>query len=63
MAGAIDVALGGPRIYGDTEVAQSHINASGRHALGPADIERAIAVFSRACQTLWVAVLILALLL
>lgn len=63
MAGAIDVALGGPRIYADTEVSQSHINASGRHELGPADIECAMKVFTRACQSLWVAVLVLAILL
>lgn len=49
MAGALDVALAGPRVYAGEQVQEPMQNAAGRRALGPADIDAAIAVFSSAC--------------
>ncbi|MGQ7794352.1 adenosylcobinamide-phosphate synthase CbiB [Faunimonas sp. B44] len=42
MAGALGLALGGPRRYGPSEVAGAWLNAAGRAAATPADIRSAI---------------------
>ncbi|MEM7291360.1 MAG: adenosylcobinamide-phosphate synthase CbiB [Pseudomonadota bacterium] len=62
IAGALDIALGGPREYGDQSVAQSHINASGKADLRAEDILRALEVFRFTCFALWAFVLIIAIL-
>lgn len=60
MAGALDIALGGPRIYPGETVSQAHIHATGRRDIDAADIDKAIAVFVRACFVLWGAIALLA---
>ena len=47
MAAAIDVALGGPRRYGDLIVDAPPIHRDGRRAATPQDIDRAISLFDR----------------
>jgi adenosylcobinamide-phosphate synthase len=42
LAGALALALGGPRIYGDHAVDGAWLNAVGRREAVPADIEAAI---------------------
>ncbi|MBL0373145.1 cobalamin biosynthesis protein [Rhizobium sp. KVB221] len=49
MAGALDIALAGPRIYAGERVQEPMQNAAGRRAIGPSDVDAAIAVFWRAC--------------
>jgi adenosylcobinamide-phosphate synthase len=56
MAGALGIALGGPRRYAGETVQQAHINAAGRHDIDFGDIRAANAVFERACFCLWAAV-------
>ncbi len=58
MAGAGDFALGGPRKYSDKTVSQAYINATGKMALGSADIELALELFARACYVLWAGVFV-----
>ncbi len=48
MAGALGVALSGPRVYGGVPTGDPYVNAAGRKDLGPEDIERAVAVLWRA---------------
>ncbi len=48
LAGACNVALGGPRIYPGETVAQSHLNAAGRLDLDAGDIDHAIRVIAAA---------------
>jgi adenosylcobinamide-phosphate synthase len=57
MAGACDIALGGPRIYRDRTVDQSYFNAVGRNLPGPGDIEQAVKIYDHACTVLWIVVL------
>lgn len=52
MAGALDLALAGPRRYGGEMVMEPSLNASGRSKAGSADIEVAIKVFYNACNCL-----------
>ena len=59
MAGAIGVALGGPRIYPGETVQQAHLNASGRPDPDIDDIENAIGIFAPACIVLMAAVAII----
>ena len=49
MAGAIDVALAGPRIYAGERVQEPLQNAPGRRAIGPSEIVAALAVYGSAC--------------
>lgn len=49
MAGALNVQLGGPRIYRGETVAQAHLNSSGRPVEGAVDISRALQLFDYAC--------------
>jgi len=58
MAGALDVALAGPRVYAGERVAEPLQNGAGRSALGPADVEAALAVYGRACTVFNVLVLL-----
>lgn len=50
MAGALDVALAGPRAYGGRVVREPMLNAAGR-AAGVATIAPALAAYGRACTT------------
>ncbi|GJD80861.1 cobalamin biosynthesis protein CobD [Methylobacterium gregans] len=52
MAGALGLALAGPRVYGGTVVADAWMG-DGRSAAAPADIERALALYRTACALLW----------
>lgn len=44
MAGALGLALGGPRRYASGPVAEPFLHAEGRRDVGPADIDRALRV-------------------
>jgi adenosylcobinamide-phosphate synthase len=61
MAGAIDVALAGPRIYAGERVQEPLQNAPGRRAIGPSEIEAALAVYGSACTLFNLALPIVAL--
>lgn len=58
MAGALNIAVGGPRDYGHERVAQSFINASGKVGLDAEDILAALRVFSFSCFALWIYVFV-----
>ncbi|WP_029007172.1 adenosylcobinamide-phosphate synthase CbiB [Azospirillum halopraeferens] len=62
MAGALDLRLGGPRTYGATRIMDAWMGP-GRTAATPADIDRALAVYVRACAVLLGAAVVLAALL
>lgn len=49
MAGALDLQLAGPRVYGGVRVSEPMMHASGRNDAGPRDIQRGIQVFYTAC--------------
>jgi adenosylcobinamide-phosphate synthase len=55
LAGALGLALGGPRRYGETAVDGAWLNEAGRAGAGPADIRRAI----RLIDTAWAIMLVL----
>jgi len=57
MAGAMGLALAGPRRYVGVTVDDPFLNAAGRRAAAPADIRRALAV----CRGAWAALLVAAL--
>ncbi len=59
MAGAIGVALGGPRIYPGETVQQALLNASGKSNPDIDDIENAIGIFAPACMVLMAAIAII----
>lgn len=63
MAGALDIALAGPRSYAGEQVMEPMQNSAGRKNIGPADIDSAIEVFWSACSVLTVVVVIMALML
>jgi adenosylcobinamide-phosphate synthase len=48
MAGALGVALSGPRIYGGVPTEDAFVNATGRKTLGPDDIDAAVRVLWQA---------------
>ncbi len=48
LAGALGLALGGPRRYGETAVDGAWLNPAGRQASGPADIRAAIRLIDAA---------------
>jgi adenosylcobinamide-phosphate synthase len=62
MAGALDIGLAGPRIYGGTRVDEPMMNASGRTVATIKDIDLSLRIFYAACTALAVAVLPAALL-
>jgi adenosylcobinamide-phosphate synthase len=50
MAGALEIALAGPRTYYGGRVGDSHwVNEEGKRELGPTDIRNALALYLRAC--------------
>jgi adenosylcobinamide-phosphate synthase len=57
-AASLEIALAGPRVYGGEVTDDPYLNAEGRHAAGPADIEAAVRLIWRA----WGGVLVVALL-
>jgi adenosylcobinamide-phosphate synthase len=63
MAGALGLALAGPRIYGGQVIDDSWMNADGRKAARVDDITAALSVFTRASGLHLVLVLVLAVLL
>lgn len=60
MAGALDVQLAGPRVYGGQTVEEPMMNATGRADISTRDIEQAVKIFRAACWIL--AAIVLALL-
>lgn len=52
MAGALGLALGGPRRYGALEVDAPTLNGAGRRQAGVADIRAGLALFARLCDAL-----------
>lgn len=63
FAGALGIALGGPRAYANETVRQAWLNAAGRRELDAGDIERALGLFAHACFVLWAATIIVAIVL
>lgn len=60
MAGALDLQLAGPRIYGGVKVSEPMINGPGRAVATSEDIDAGIAVFYGACTVMTVFVLAVA---
>lgn len=54
MAGALDIQLTGPRIYGGERVSEPMINGSGRPVATPRDIEAGVDLFYMSCTVLTV---------
>lgn len=52
MAGALDLQLAGPRVYGGVRVSEPMMHAAGRSDAGPADILLGIRVFYLACTVM-----------
>ncbi|WP_375453875.1 adenosylcobinamide-phosphate synthase CbiB [uncultured Methylobacterium sp.] len=52
MAGALGLRLAGPRVYDGVTVRDAWMGG-GRAEAGPADVERALAVYRTACLLLW----------
>ncbi|MDA4844658.1 adenosylcobinamide-phosphate synthase CbiB [Hoeflea poritis] len=52
MAGALDLALAGARVYGGEIVREPFLNAAGRRQAEAADIDTAVKVFYTACAVL-----------
>ncbi|OQP88382.1 adenosylcobinamide-phosphate synthase [Rhizobium rhizosphaerae] len=63
MAGALDIRLAGPRIYGGMRVEEPMMNGAGRGEATRADIERGVSIFYAACSLMTVTVLVLVLVL
>ena len=59
MAGALDLRLGGPRVYGAVRVEDAWMGP-GRTAATPQDIDRALHLYRRACLALVVTALVIA---
>ncbi|NVD38854.1 cobalamin biosynthesis protein [Ensifer sp. HO-A22] len=60
MAGALNLQLAGPRIYGGVRVSEPMINGPGRAIAASEDIDAGIAVFYGACSAMTLAVLLIA---
>ena len=60
MAGALDLALGGPRSYGGVAVHEPMLNGAGRRSATPSDIHRALVLFRHAANALALLVLLCA---
>jgi adenosylcobinamide-phosphate synthase len=56
MAGALDLQLAGPRVYGGIRVSEPMMHAAGRNDAGPSDIKSGIRVFYTACSIMAVLV-------
>jgi adenosylcobinamide-phosphate synthase len=63
MAGALDIALAGPRSYAGEQVMEPMQNSAGRNNIGPTDIDSAIEVFWSACSVLMVVLVVTSLVL
>lgn len=61
MAGALNVALSGPRVYDGQLTEDRFVNGAGQQDLGPADIDRAVKVLWRAWWLMLALVAVLAL--
>jgi adenosylcobinamide-phosphate synthase len=62
MAGALDLQLAGPRIYGGVRVSEPMMHAAGRTDASDHDIMRGVQVFYTACSLLLAVTVLLALL-
>ncbi|WP_299861161.1 adenosylcobinamide-phosphate synthase CbiB [uncultured Hoeflea sp.] len=62
MAGALNLALAGPRRYGGDLVMEARLHASGREMAGATEIDDGVKVFFRACDGLAVVTVMLAIL-
>lgn len=62
FAGALGIALGGPRVYASETVPQAWINGAGRPATDAGDVERALKLFGYSCLALWAGIFVLAIL-
>lgn len=60
MAGALDLQLAGPRVYGGVKVSEPMINGPGRAVARSEDIDAGISVFYGACTVMTVFVLVVA---
>jgi adenosylcobinamide-phosphate synthase len=60
MAGALGIAIGGPRSYAGQRLDAARMNEGARPALTPADIRRALRLFLAACAVQFILVLGLA---
>ena len=58
MAGALDIALAGPRLYAGERVQEPLQNAAGRREVGIGDIETAVRVYHGACSIFALLVLV-----
>jgi adenosylcobinamide-phosphate synthase len=56
MAGALDLRLAGPRVYGETLIDDAFMG-DGRHEATAADINRALGLYRAACVTQWLMLL------
>jgi adenosylcobinamide-phosphate synthase len=52
MAGALDIQLAGPRVYGGETVREPMINGAGRDIATVSDIEAGVSIFHSACSVL-----------
>ena len=52
MAGALDIQLAGPRVYGGEVVREPMINGAGRDTATVSDIEAGVSIFYSACSVL-----------
>ena len=59
MAGALDIQLTGPRIYGGERVSEPMINGSGRPVATAADIEKGVDLFYASCSAMTVLAVLL----
>jgi adenosylcobinamide-phosphate synthase len=59
MAGALGIAIAGPRVYGETAVDDAFMG-DGRREVTAADIERALRLYRIACALQWLVLLVLA---
>ena len=62
MAGALNLRLGGPRVYGETRIEDAWLGP-GRTAATPQDIRNALGVYRNACIALFAGALVLAVIL
>ena len=53
FASALEISLGGDRVYGDEQVSASKLNAKGRDDLEDADIDRALRFYVTCCFSLF----------
>jgi adenosylcobinamide-phosphate synthase len=55
MAGALDIQLAGPRVYGGETVREPMINGAGRDVATVSDVEAGVSIFYSACSVLTLA--------